>query len=464
MVATELRRVAEELRELGHGNTVDSSADTVDPPAAPGHTPGMASYANVVPTLTESSHVSAASHGLAASPGATPSEGAVLSGSPGATSGSLGATPASSRGKGLVLVAVGGALLAAAVLSVGVVGYVYFQDTPTTGKTAKELRQPQVGLDTLEAYLTQRDSKALSRHTAPAWAGAAKDFGDAARQPGAPVARRASAHFAEGQRQLLEGQFDAALNSYQQASHVDDKWALPHVGTSAVHQARGDREKALEAAQKAQQLDPKLWLAVRASARAYLVGDQPKHTSVILELRRAKELAPDSAILLGELALAFHAAQMDEEAVSNANLALKKDPELVDVRVLLAERAIEKGDGKEALAQASRAVSVSPDNVSAQLAKGDALLLLGRDDEACTTFVEAIRLKKETKQFGAPSARLAQVEAALKKNRLPEPRGAAEAKAAKKSSWLVPRPKPRSSPKPRPPKPKPRSAGSGNTF
>jgi len=57
--------------------------------------------------------------------------------------------------------------------------------------------------------------------------------------------------------------------------------------------------------------------------------------------RRALALAPASTVLLSELALTYHAAGMDSEAEAMARDALKLSPDLVHVRVMLAERALE---------------------------------------------------------------------------------------------------------------------------
>lgn len=105
-----------------------------------------------------------------------------------------------------------------------------------------------------------------------------------------------------------------------------------------------------------------------------------------------------------------------------AELVLKEDPDNVSARVLLAERALEKGDGKLAFSHSERAVAVEPRNDSAWLAQGDALLLLKRNDEAKQALAEAVRLWSEAKQVGAPVSRLEAVKAALDAGKLPAPR------------------------------------------
>ncbi len=380
-VATELRRISAEIRAVEQGATAASGPDWQSGSLA------------VAPTIAETPYAGARS-----------------------------VSPPKSRLGALLVAGLGVVLLAGGVAIAG--GYYYLAPSTTPSKSAAKLREPRVGLALLDAYLTQKDSKSEAKNTAPAWDAAAKDFRDAAQQPGAPEEWSAYQRFAEGQKELHEGALDAAEQSFEASSKVKPDWAPPHLGLSTTYERRGDRKRALQSAQKAQQLDPELWLAVRAAARAYLVGE-PDFPSAIQEYRRAKQMVPKNALLLSEIALAFHAARMDEEAVRHAKLALDADPDMVGARVLLAERALESKNGKEALEQASRAVSVAPDNVSALLAKGDALLLLGRKDEARTTFEQALSSKKKTKQSGAPDARLKQVEAALAKNTLPPPRGEA---------------------------------------
>ena len=86
------------------------------------------------------------------------------------------------------------------------------------------------------------------------------------------------------------------------------------------------------------------------------------------------------------------------------------------------ERAIEAEDGAVALRRARRATGIEPRDVTAWLAAGDALLLLHDDEQARLALTTAVRLWRETRQRGAPEARLKEVQAALDEGRLPAPR------------------------------------------
>jgi tetratricopeptide (TPR) repeat protein len=288
---------------------------------------------------------------------------------------------------------------------------------------APALREPEVGVAALASYLTRTDSKRETSNTVPAWDSAARDFERAAEQPGAPVRWRSARYFAEGQRQLLGGDLSASKQSFERAARAEPDWALPQVGLAALFDRQNDQPQALAAARRAEQLDPKLWLAVRAAARAYLMV--PDFPSAISELRRALVLSPNNALLLSELALAYHGALMDDEAERQAKRALELDPDLVSVHVLLAERALERNRAKVALDHATSATANDPTNVPAWLAKADALLLLGRKSDAARAYDEAIRLRKQTKQTGGPSARLEEVERVRKQGGFPVPRHAA---------------------------------------
>ena len=105
-----------------------------------------------------------------------------------------------------------------------------------------------------------------------------------------------------------------------------------------------------------------------------------------------------------------------------AAAALAHDPESMPALMLLAERALESGDGTTALELAERAIAVGSQSVTAWLARGDAMLLLGRDADARESFERAVALIEVDPDHGAPPARLALVQAALARHELPPPR------------------------------------------
>lgn len=307
----------------------------------------------------------------------------------------------------------GAAVFGLAVLGTGTAAALHW------GPFAPQLRSPEVGLEILERYANPDDSR-VSALDAPAWATATRDFRDAAAQPGAPPAWAARAEFTRGQELMSLGHLEAAETAFQRSQALDPEFPLPWLGLSATLLRQKRLDAALAAAQKAQLLAPKAWPPVAAAARAY--AHQNKLDFAIQEYRRALAMAPDKPYLISELALTYHAARMDDDARRYAAQALKLDPELVPALILLSEQALEQLDGETALRHARRATAVEPREVTAWLAQGDALLLLGQSEPARQALHTAIRLWRETRQRGAPDERLKQVQAALDRGELPDPR------------------------------------------
>lgn len=330
----------------------------------------------------------------------------------------------------------------------------------TTASSRTSLVEPKVGLQTLEEYARPNRSDVSSLTSEATWLTARADFERAAAREGAPQRWKAAVSFTQAMALLARGELDAARRELDRALELDGKWALPHLGIATVHIREQSFSKAQAAARQAQLLEPELWLALVMSGRTYALED--KHELAITEYRRALRQVPERPFVLAELALVYHAAGMDVESKRVAEQALKLDPDLVSIHVMLAERALEESQGTKALAHAERAIGVEPTRVSAWLAKGDALLLLDRAADAKDAFEKALKLHDELKRRGAPEARLESVRAALKKGKLPAPRHVDIARAPRVSSA---KPGQRSKPSPKlPPKPTPRTgpgAGSG---
>ncbi len=347
----------------------------------------------------------------------------------GSTTAGVGLAPRSGQGsrKGPWI----GAVAVVLAVVVGAVALVFWPpsddsvaDDPEEAETAN-LREPKVGLKALASYQNPVDSRAEALASAAMWATAAKDFEDAAEQAGAPARWAAAQRFCEGRHKLKNGKLTEAEQRFRKSISLDEQWAIPHVGLSTALAQQKKHEAAIGEAQLAQRLDPELWIAVAAAARAYIL--KADFAAAIQEYRRALDMAPGTPSLLAALALAYHAHGLDEPAGRFADQALKADPDMVSARVLLAERALEARDGKLALSHANRAISVEPKNASAWLARGDAYLLLNQRDKARASLRTAIDHYDNNKQRGGPEERIAIVRAALKRGQLPPPRSAGRA-------------------------------------
>jgi len=307
---------------------------------------------------------------------------------------------------------------------------------PPAASAAVVLTEPRLGLETLARYANETSS--TSALSPGEWDTAALDFERAAKQAGAPPRWTAAQLLSLGMRDLAHGKLAGASEALRGSIAADPSFALPHVGLSSLLIREGKPDEAVREAQTAQTLAPDMVAGVAAAGRAYAAAN--RHTDAIEQLRRAVQRSPLPG-LRAQLALAYHQARMDEAAGREAELVLKEDADNALAHLLLAERALEANDAKGAFSHTERAVAVEPRNSAAWLAHGDALLLLGRGQEAKTALAEAVRLWSETKQAGAPAGRMQLVKQALDAGKLPASRGAGTGRSS---------PPPRSLPAPAP--------------
>jgi tetratricopeptide (TPR) repeat protein len=318
-------------------------------------------------------------------------------------------------------VAIAGGLLGAA----GVAGVVVFV-VASRGET-HALVAPAAGLAAIDRY-EHPHGEADDLGSTPMWQTAADDFDRAAAQPDAPARWGAGARFARSMVALSRGELAGATAELRAAIAADPSWAAPH-GALADVLSRDDKlDEATAAANEAQRLEPASWVWVAAGARALRAAN--RLDDAIREYRRALTLARDQPALMADLALVYHASHLDADAERLARRALELDADLVAPHVVLAERALEAGDGRTALAEAQRVLAARPDSVAALLDAGDAEVLLGDSAAARAAYQKAIAAWHRHKSKGAAEARLVKVEEWLDKDA--KAAGAANAAAAER--------------------------------
>lgn len=279
---------------------------------------------------------------------------------------------------------------------------------------------PRLGLKAVIDFEDPGPQSVQSLRSKTMWQAAAADFHEACARPSAPARWCAGEDFANGQIALMKGRGKEAVALFESAIRKDPAWAAPHLGLAFARSGQNDLTAATEAFQHAQRLAPGSWLAVAAGARVYAAHD--KFDEAIEEFKRAEALAPSNALLLGQVALMYHAARMDQEATRYATRALELEPELTLVRLMLAERALERGDGRTALAEAERAIASEPKFIDAHAARGDALSLLGRKEDARAAYRKVVELLSARDDETPPGHRLSVIRDAMAKGELPSPR------------------------------------------
>ena len=284
-------------------------------------------------------------------------------------------------------------------------------------------RAPEIGLRALDAYREPSAASLPLLDSVSYWQSAQLDFDRALLQAEAPQRWRSGAMLARGQVALDQGEYVAAAAAFREAIVLEPEWAPGALGLSTALSREGKYPEALAAARDAERLDPNWVRAVWNLGRVHARGG--KLDEAIAEYRRALTLAPKSALVLADLALALHASRLDSEVDRVTKRALELEPELASVHLLLAERALERGDAKAALDEASAVLSSTPANVPARLAEADALSLLGRAEEARMAYARAIADWEKLGGAEEVKARLALVREAMKAGKLPPPPDAA---------------------------------------
>jgi tetratricopeptide (TPR) repeat protein len=302
---------------------------------------------------------------------------------------------------------------------------------PAQQPAPSSLQPPRTGLRALEDYHDLDGSRRTALESEDVWIAAQLDFARALAQPGVTDAQRAvwtaGERFATARGEWVRGQLDQAAAHAREAVRAQPDDARMHALLGQTLARRKEFADAMESARKAHALDP-AWVLPEV-LQAALHADMNEPEQAIVTLNRVHARAPKSASALGALVLALHASRMDTEATRLASEALALDPELVAVRLMLAERALEQGQYDEALTQSTRGALTDPTSVSAQLARGDALVGLGKVAEARGVYARALALADRSKENDAPEDRMTALREAWARGEVPAPRAAELANA-----------------------------------
>lgn len=117
-----------------------------------------------------------------------------------------------------------------------------------------------------------------------------------------------------------------------------------------------------------------------------------RHDAAVAVLRRALELRPDDAWLCNDLATAQMAAGAHEEAFANWRRACALAPTQAMPWFNLGRNLQVTGDSEAAVDALTRAAALAPDMLPAAILLGDALVHLGRFDEAAVRYRDVLRL------------------------------------------------------------------------
>ncbi len=173
---------------------------------------------------------------------------------------------------------------------------------------------------------------------------------------------------------------------------------LAQSGTKRMQDARQSFQRALD-------LDPVYWPAVKALARIEEVAERPDQARTLIEAF----LARDPANVEVQYAL-FHFTGDRGKLLAALEAARRADPKALAPRLMLVRELSGSGLSNEALAVAREAAAIAPDDMAVQLALGTAQLAADRKSEALETFR---RLASEQPRSAIAQLRLAQTQAVL---------------------------------------------------
>jgi tetratricopeptide (TPR) repeat protein len=126
-------------------------------------------------------------------------------------------------------------------------------------------------------------------------------------------------------------------------------------------------------------------------------------------LERAVQIDPTFADAYGWLAFALHRADgrgAFREAISNASRALSMDPNsLIAIRALAHIQHV-AGRAVEGLLMAKRALDTNPDDLDATAAAAEAYFRTGLSERAIPLYTKALRWEPESREFRTQLARI----------------------------------------------------------
>jgi tetratricopeptide (TPR) repeat protein len=282
-----------------------------------------------------------------------------------------------------------------------------------------------MGQALIDQYSSLVDSRSRWLANKAPWLSAAEDFERAlAAGQVAPEREkrvRSEEAFARGRYAALSGDLAQAESQLRAATELDRAWAPPYLELASLLTRLGRFDEAHGMARHALQVEPGLWLTAVCEGPIYAAEGKPFDAVGVYESAQARFALP---LVQGNLALAYHATgQNDASAERLARQALERDPDLPPALIVLADRALERGNAAEALGHTQRLVDTALFDVTAWLLHGDALLGSKQNALARQAYERAVELYEKTRQTGAPPQRLAIVRAALARGELPPPRG-----------------------------------------
>jgi tetratricopeptide (TPR) repeat protein len=195
--------------------------------------------------------------------------------------------------------------------------------------------------------------------------------------------------------ELLElGQYDKALDAYEQALRIDPANELAHIGKGNALLSLNKHLEALDAYEEAIRLNP-------ANATAYILrgdvlrGDLNRFSEALASYKQALRQAPNNPLAhLGKGQALFNLQRFDE-ALDAYNHVIQLEPDNVRAYIGRGEIFAKQGRYNEALTAYNRAIQLAPEIIEAHFLRAQVLLHLTSYEQAREAFEQIIKLKPD---------------------------------------------------------------------
>jgi len=127
-----------------------------------------------------------------------------------------------------------------------------------------------------------------------------------------------------------------------------------------------------------------------------LINEAKGRDEALIAFNQAIASVPNSALLLNNRAMHFHAMGRDKEAISDLNAALRKDPQFLPAIINRGFIHMQAGRGDEAEKDLTTAIEMSPDSPQAYTMRGNARVSQARAAEAIADYRKAAEINPDS--------------------------------------------------------------------
>jgi protein O-GlcNAc transferase len=203
--------------------------------------------------------------------------------------------------------------------------------------------------------------------------------------------KKTNHHGILGEQLAHQGQVEEAIDAFQKALQVDPKYADGHFNLGVLFRGQGKLDDAIESYKRAIAVKPKHFDAM------YNLGNALKEKGMLDEavtaFQQSLSIKPDFAEAHNNLGNALRELKRLEEAGVSYQNALSVNPDYIDAQNNLGITCSEMGKMDEAVAIYQKVLATNPNSAEVHNNLGNALRDLRQLDEAVVCFNRALDIK-----------------------------------------------------------------------